>query len=186
MPQSHLRTVASTQQSVNCSDLLSNSNSISQSSLLRVLAHLAVIFILQLTHSISHVHQLKNKQHNQMKHMQVCHALLPALALLLAHQLGSRQGFASSLWVKGNEIWLMMLLSYFARFGQLAKFIFWQLEIGQTPTYSVSLESSLQMQEYGVYFKLISWKLIELPRFEIWKFIYFCQILGIFSHFHND
>ena len=29
----------------------------------------------------------------------------------------------------------------------------------------------------------ISWKLLELSQFEIHKFIYFCQILGIFSHF---
>ena len=100
--------------------------------------------------------------------------------------LGSRSGFASSLWAKESKIWLMMLLLYFARSGQLGKFIFWWLGRGQTATCLVSLASSLKMLENGVYFKLISWQLLGLTKFQIWKFIYFCQIWGIFSHFRND
>ena len=55
---------------------------------------------------------------------------------------------------------------------------------GLKKMYLVSLESSLKMWQNGVCFVLISWKLIELTTFQIWKKInYFFQILDIFPHF---
>ena len=50
----------------------------------------------------------------------------------------------------------------------------------------VSLKSSSKMLQNGIYFMLISWILSELPEFQIGKFIYFCEILSVFSYFLDD
>ena len=47
--------------------------------------------------------------------------------------------------------------------------------------YLFSLESSLKMWENGIYVVLISWTHQLLYKFQILKFIYFCQILGVNS-----
>ncbi len=59
---------------------------------------------------------------------------------------------------------------------------FWaieQIKFGQTTCtmYLVSLEGSLNLWENGVYFILISWKLIELYTFQIYRKFRICRLV---------